>query len=155
MNSGFWLRLLVFGALCAMTAAIGGRFTARGLGGWYDGLVKPSWTPPGAAIGAVWSVLFALIAVASAIIWDRGRPTAYAVALGINLALNAGWSYLFFARRAPAAAFAELLVLELTCVALVVLAWPVSRLGAGLLVPYLAWVAFAGFLNWSIARSNP
>ncbi len=155
MNSGFWLRLLVFGALCAITAGIGGRFTARGLGAWYDGLVKPSWTPPGAAIGAVWSVLFALIAVASAIIWGHGRPTAYALALGINLALNAGWSYLFFARRAPAAALAELLVLELTCVVLVALAWHVSRLAAVLLLPYAAWVAFAGLLNGSIVRSNP
>ncbi|HTO76016.1 MAG TPA: TspO/MBR family protein [Thermoanaerobaculia bacterium] len=154
MTPGFGLRLLVFGALCAATAAIGGRFTTRGLGPWYDDLAKPSWTPSGAVIGGVWTLLFAMIAVASAIVWGCGRPLAYALALGVNLALNAGWSYLFFARRAPAAALPELVILELTCIALVLLAWPASRLAAGLLLPYVVWVAFAGFLNGRIVRLN-
>lgn len=154
MTHGFWLRLLAFGAVCAATAGIGGRFTARGLGPWYDGLAKPSWTPSGGVIGAVWTVLFVLIAVASALAWSRGRPFAYTLVLGVNLVLNAGWSYLFFARRAPAAALSELVVLELTCIALVLLAWPVSRLAAGLLIPYAVWVAFAGLLNGTIVKMN-
>jgi len=154
MTGGFWPRLLLFGLLCATTATIGARFTARGLGPWYDGLAKPSWTPPGSVIGAVWTVLFALIAVASALAAGRGRPPAYALTLVVNLALNAGWSYLFFARRAPAAALGLLVVLELTCVALVLLAWPASRLAAALLLPYAAWVAFAGLLNGSVVRMN-
>jgi len=152
---GFWPRLLVFGVLTATTAWIGGRFTARGLGPWYDGLAKPSWNPPGALIAAVWTVLFSLIAVSSAILWSRGRPVAYTLALGVNLALNVFWSYLFFARRSPSAALGELVLLELTCVALVLLAWPVSRAAAVLLLPYVAWVAFAGFLNGSIVKMNP
>ncbi|MGE5275782.1 MAG: TspO/MBR family protein [Acidobacteriota bacterium] len=155
MTAGFWPRLLLFGALCAATAGIGARFTARGLGPWYDGLAKPPWTPPGSVIGAVWTVLFALIAVASALAAGRGRPIAYVLALLVNLVLNAGWSYLFFARRAPEAALALLVVLELTCLLLVWLAWPASRLAAGLLVPYAAWVAFAGLLNGSVVRMNP
>ena len=154
MTPGFWPRLIVFAAVTAITAWIGGRFTARGLGPWYDGLPKPSWTPPGAAIAAVWTILFALIAVASAIVWSSRRPAAYTLALGLNLVLNVSWSYLFFARRAPSAALPELVMLEATCVALVLLAWPVSRLAAGLLLPYPIWVAFAGFLNWSIVKMN-
>ncbi len=152
--TGFWPRLLVFGALTAATAWIGGRFTARGLGAWYDGLAKPSWTPPGAAIGAVWTVLFALIAVASAILWSKGRPVAYTLTLGVNLALNVFWSYLFFAQRSPSAALGELVILGMTCVALVLLAWPVSRIAAALLLPYVVWVAFAGFLNGTIVKMN-
>ncbi len=155
MTPGFWPRLLVFGALCAAAAGIGGRFTAKGLGPWYDGLAKPSWTPPGSVIGAVWTVLFALIAIASALVWGKGRPLAYTLALGVNLALNVAWSYFFFARRDPSAALGELVILELTCVALVLLAWPVSRAAAALLLPYAAWVAFAGFLNWNVAKMNP
>jgi tryptophan-rich sensory protein len=154
VTAGFWPRLLLFGLLCAATAGIGARFTARGLGPWYDGLAKPSWTPPGSVIGAVWTVLFALIAIASALAAGRGRPLAYAAALVVNLSLNAGWSYLFFARRAPSAALALLVVLELTCLVLVALAWPASRLAAGLLLPYAAWVAFAGLLNGSVVRMN-
>jgi tryptophan-rich sensory protein len=155
MTPGFWPRLLVFGALCAVAAWIGGRFTAQGLGPWYDGLAKPSWTPPGPVIGAVWTTLFALIATASAIFWTRERAAAYALTLGVNLALNVAWSYFFFARRSPSAALGELVILELTCIALVLLAWPVSRLAAALLLPYPVWVAFAGFLNWNVVKMNP
>ena len=154
MTPGFWPRLLVFGALCAAAAWIGSRFTAQGLGPWYDGLAKPSWTPSGAVIGGVWTVLFALIAIASAIAWSKDRPLVYTLALGVNLALNVAWSYFFFVRRSPSAALGELVILELTCVALVLLAWPVSRLAAALLSPYAVWVAFAGFLNWNIAKMN-
>jgi tryptophan-rich sensory protein len=154
VTPGFWARLLLFGALCAAAAWTGGRFTARGLGAWYDGLTKPSWTPPGAVIGAVWTVLFALIAVASALAWQRERAASYTLLLGVNLTLNVAWSYLFFARRSPAAAMGELVLLELTCIGLVLFAWPLSRLAAALLAPYAVWVAFAGLLNWRIVKLN-
>ena len=125
-----------------------------GIGPWYDGLAKPSWTPPGAVIGAVWTVLYVLIAVASAIVWSRpaAAPGGYAALLVANLALNALWCYLFFAARRPAAALAEIVVLELTCLGLVLLAARTSPAAARLLAPYAAWVAFAGFLNWNIVK---
>jgi benzodiazapine receptor len=154
MSRDFLLRLLVFGVLSFAAAGLGSLFTARGLGAWYDGLAKPSWTPPGPVIGAVWTVLFALLAIASALVWKDGRPAGYTVILLANLVLNVLWSYLFFARRNPASAFKELFVLEASCLALIALAAPVSRAAAALLVPYAAWVAFAGFLNWTVVRMN-
>jgi tryptophan-rich sensory protein len=154
MSSDFLLALLVFGVVSFAAAGLGSLFTARGLGAWYDGLAKPSWTPPGPVIGAVWTVLFAFLAIASALVWKGGRPAGYAAVLLANLVLNVFWSYLFFARRNPAAAFKELLVLEASCLALAVLAAPVSLAAAALLVPYAAWVVFAGFLNWTIVRMN-
>jgi tryptophan-rich sensory protein len=154
MNRGFLLRFLAFGVLSLAAASLGGLFTARGLGAWYDGLAKPSWTPPGPVIGAVWTVLFALLAIASALVWKDGRTAGYTVVLLANLVLNVLWSYLFFARRNPAAALMELFALEASCLALIVLAAPVSRAAAALLVPYAAWVAFAGFLNWTVVRMN-
>ncbi len=146
--------LFLFGALVLVTAVAGGRFTARGIGPWYDGLAKPAWTPPGAVIGAVWTVLYVLIAVASALVWSKAPVGAgtYAVVLVVNLALNAGWCWLFFAARQPAAALAEIAVLELTCLALIALASRASTTAAWMLAPYAAWVLFAGFLNGSIVR---
>lgn len=154
MTAGFLLRVLVFGVLTFAAAFVGRVFTARGLGPWYDSLAKPAWTPPGAVIGAVWAVLFTLIALASALVWRAERPVGYTVALILNLTLNVLWSYLFFARRNPAAAFNELLVLELSSLALVAFAAPHSRAAALLLLPYPAWVAFAGILNRTIVRMN-
>lgn len=154
MSRSFGVGLALSGALVAVTALLGGRFTAMGIGPWYDGLAKPSWTPPGGLIGAIWTVLYVLIAAASAIVWSRSpaAPVGYAALLVANLVLNALWCYLFFAARRPDAALAEIVVLELTCLGLVLLASHASPAAAWLLAPYAAWVAFAGFLNWNIVK---
>jgi benzodiazapine receptor len=154
MSRSFGSGLALAGAAVLATALLGGRFTAMGIGPWYDALRKPAWTPPGTVIGAVWTVLYVGIALASALVWSRApaAPGAYAAVLLANLALNAGWCWLFFGLRRPDAALAEIVVLWLTCVALVVLAARVSTPAAALLVPYAAWVAFAGFLNWNVVK---
>ncbi len=152
MSRRFGTGLLLFGAMVAATGAVGGRFTAQGLGSWYDGLPKPSWTPPGSVIGMVWGVLYVLIAVASATVRSKAPARGFVALLVINLILNAGWCYVFFAARRPGAALAEIAVLELTCLGLVLLAARASRAAAWMLVPYAAWVAFAGALNASIVR---
>jgi tryptophan-rich sensory protein len=72
-----------------------------------------------------------------------------------QLVLNAVWTPLFFGLRRPDLAFYELLLLWLAILATIVAFLPISGLAAGLLVPYLAWVSFAGALNLSIVRLNP
>ena len=154
MSRSFGTGLALCGALVLAAAVAGGRWTAMGIGPWYDGLAKPSWTPPGSVIGAIWTVLYVLIAIASAIVWSRagdGRG-AYVALLVVNLALNAFWCYVFFAARRPPAAFFEIAILELTCLGLVFLASRTSSAAAWMLAPYAAWVAFAGLLNWNIVK---
>ena len=80
------------------------------------------------------------------------RPTF--VLFGSNLALNLAWSLIFFRGRSPLAAGVEIVALEGTTIALIIRAWPVSRLASLLLVPYALWVAFATALTWSIAARN-
>jgi len=156
VSRSFGAGLALAGAAVAVTAILGGRFTALGIGPWYDGLAKPGWTPPGSVIGAVWTVLYVLIACASALVWSKAGPAplAYAGVLLVNLALNAGWCFLFFAARRPGAALAEIAILWVSCVLLVVLASRFSVAGAWMLVPYAAWVAFAAFLNWNVVKLN-
>ena len=156
MSRSSGMGLIVCGALVLAAAVAGGRFTAMGIGPWYDGLAKPSWTPPGSVIGAIWTVLYVLIAVASAIVWTRSPapPGGYVALLVVNLVLNVLWCYFFFAARRPGTALVEIAVLELTCLGLVLLASRTSPAAAWMLAPYAAWVAFAGFLNWNIVRLN-
>lgn len=156
MSRSFGAALALAGGAVLVTAVLGGRFTAMGIGPWYDGLAKPSWTPPGSVIGSVWTVLYVLIALASALVASRSAepPRAYAAVLLANLVLNAGWCWLFFGIRRPDLGLAEIAVLWITCVALVVLAARVSAVAAAMLVPYAAWVAFAGFLNWNVVKLN-
>jgi benzodiazapine receptor len=145
----------ILGAVGA-TAAIGAMATAPALDTlWYRRLDKPRWQPPGPVFGPVWTIIYALIAASMLIVRARGdeqRPLF--VLFGTNLALNLAWTLIFFRGRSPLAAGVEILVLEGTTVALVVRAWPVSRLAGLLLLPYALWIAFATALNWAIWARN-
>jgi len=147
---------LIVGAVGA-TAGIGALATTPVLGsGWYRRLDKPSWQPPGPVFGPVWTVIYAMIAASMLLARGRGgeqqRPLF--VLFGTNLALNLAWTLIFFRGRSPLAAGVEIVVLESTTVALVVRAWPLSRLAALMLVPYAIWVAFATALTWAIWARN-
>ena len=147
---------LILGAVGA-TAGIGAAATTPVLESrWYRRLRKPPWQPPGPVFGPVWTVIYALIAASMLLVRRRGgdaqRPVF--VLFGTNLALNLAWTLIFFRGRSPLAAGVEIVVLEGTTVALVVRAWPVSRLASLLLVPYAVWVVFATALTWAIWAGN-
>ena len=83
---------------------------------------------------------------------EQQRPLF--VLFGTNLAFNLAWTLIFFRGCCPLAAGVEIVILESTTVALVVRAWPLSRLAAVALVPYAMWVAFATALTWAIWARN-
>ncbi|HYO18945.1 MAG TPA: TspO/MBR family protein [Dermatophilaceae bacterium] len=150
--------------LARTSAAVVATAVAGGLGTdvssrWYRTLDKPPWQPPGAAFGPAWTTLYALIALASARTLDRleepGERRTFATAFGVNLALNAGWNWLFFTARRPRWALAEILVLEASTLDLTRRAARTDSGAAVMLAPYAGWVAFATALNAAIARLNP
>jgi hypothetical protein len=83
---------------------------------------------------------------------DIGPALAF---FGAQLVLNALWSWLFFGWHRPDLAFLEVIVLWLTILGTVITFWRVSPAAGKLLLPYLAWVGFAGLLNWELWRLNP
>jgi len=127
----------------------GGIFTDTGA--WYQSLRKPFFTPPNWVIPVVWNILFLLIALSGGLMYFQPRRKRFFTVYGLNLILNFLWSLVFFGLRSPQWAFVELAGLWLSIAALIALAWRGSRLAAWLLVPYLAWVSFAGVLNLFIA----
>jgi tryptophan-rich sensory protein len=124
---------------------------------WYRDLERPSWQPPGAVFGPVWTVLYVLIAIAATLAYrDVGGPRRRLV-LGLfaaNLALNLAWTWIFFQGHAPTAAGVEILLLLGSIVGLIALVRPYNRAAALALAPYGAWVAFASALTWTIAARN-
>ena len=126
-------------------------------GGWYAGLLKPAWNPPGWLFGPVWTILYTLMAVAAWLIWKSGGWQVQKRPLGLYLvqwALNALWTPLFFGLQRPGLAFAEILALDIAVLATLVAFWHVRRVAGLLLVPYALWVAFATVLNFTIWRLN-
>jgi tryptophan-rich sensory protein len=144
-------------AAVAATAVVGGLGTDV-RSEWYDALDKPAWQPPGWAFPVAWTTLYALIADASGRVLDRApaqERAAFARALGVNLALNTGWTWLFFTAKRPRWALAEIVLLQASTLDLARRARRVDPAAHRLLAPYAGWVGFATALNASIARRNP
>jgi benzodiazapine receptor len=152
-----WLALLGFLALCFAVAAISGLVTAAAVEDWYRTIRKPEITPPDAAFGPTWAVLYTMMALAAWRVWlkagfARGRrPLAFFIA---QLALNFAWSILFFGLHLTGVALLDVIVLWFLILVTTALFWPVDRLAGLLLLPYLAWVGFAVVLNASIFILN-
>ena len=151
------LGLVAFIALCLGVSALGGWVTAGSVASWYPTLHKPAFNPPDWLFAPVWTVLYLMVAVAGWRVWRRrgfsgarGAMSAYA----LQLALNLGWSFVFFGGRMIGAALAEIVLLFVAIVVNEALFWRIERAAALLLVPYAAWVAFAAVLNAELWRLN-
>ncbi|MFP4224417.1 MAG: TspO/MBR family protein [Phycisphaeraceae bacterium] len=153
-SAGVLIGLLV---VCFAAAALGSLLTVQSVGTWYQQLARPTWTPPDWLFGPVWTLLYAMMAVAAWLVWRKagwsGSPWALGV-FGLQLVLNVAWSGIFFGLRLPGAALAELVALWAAILATAVLFARVSWPAAGLMIAYLLWVSFAGALNFAIWRMN-
>jgi len=128
------------------------------MNGWYATLVRPPLTPPDWVFGPVWSVLYAAIAASVFLyIWNTRFESPYRVYLLIafHLACNFAWTYLFFGMQSPGLALVDILLLDLSLIALVGVFWKAHRGASILLWPYLAWVLFATYLNAGFLLLNP
>lgn len=142
-------------AVAAIAGAIGA-IASVDAAAFYAGLARPAWAPPASVFGPVWSVLYALMGIASWLAWRSApRPAAALPLYALQLAVNALWSWLFFGWHLGAAAFVDAVLLLGLIVATMLAFRRASRTAAMLLLPYLAWVGFACALTWAVWRANP
>lgn len=140
-----------------------GSLSARAAGSaeanpWFMALVKPDIYPPGVVFGIVWTVLYVMMGIALALVWHaRGaRLRALAIVAFIaQLAANLAWSPLFFRYQRIEEAFWLIVAIFVLALATAACFATVRRMAAMLLLPYLAWLVFAGLLNWRIHELNP
>lgn len=170
-------------AVCELAGVAGAIFTAPSLSsGWYAELVKPTLNPPSWIFGPVWTMLYFLMGVALFLVWknewhvvrplmrpneqkpwnkwserfwvgDLQKENIIAV-FAVQLLLNTIWSPVFFGAHRPDLAFFILAALWCAIIYTIVNFYRVSRTAAWLLFPYLLWVTFAGYLNFSIWQLN-
>jgi benzodiazapine receptor len=126
-------------------------------GAWYVALEKPAWNPPSWVFAPVWTTLYVMMGVAAWLVWRRTGFRGGGIALtlfGVQLVLNALWSWIFFGAHLMLAALLEMLVLWAAIAATMRAFARHSRAAALLLAPYLAWVSFAAVLNFTLWRLN-
>jgi len=140
--------------VCELAGIVPSLLTADEVATWYTTIRTPAFTPPNWVFGPVWTTLYLLMGVSLYLVW-RGDDNRFALgAFAVQLGLNAAWTLVFFGMRWPAGGLAVIVALLAAIVATIAGAWRVDRRAALLLVPYLAWVAFATLLNLQIWRLN-
>ena len=163
VSSGFsWTRDVGLAAL-AITAvvaasALGQVATYPNLAPWYAGLIKPSFNPPNWVFGPVWATLYLMMAFA---LWrilrlsEASAERRWALSFFfVQLALNAAWSWMFFAANSPMLGLINIIPQILVIVATIVAFYRIDRMASWCLVPPAAWVSFASILNFAIWKLN-
>lgn len=151
-------KILVSVGASLFMGGIGSVFTAPAIPTWYATLVKPELSPPNWVFAPVWTVLYVLMGLAAYLVWRKGLKvkgvkTALFV-FCVQLVLNALWSVAFFGLQSPLIALGVITLLWLAIFETVFLFFSLSRTAAFLLIPYLLWVSFASYLNYSIWALN-
>lgn len=140
------------------SAAAIGAFASAQAGTFYRQLLRPAWAPPGWLFGPVWTGLYLLMAIAAWLVWRAHGWSGARKALSLfvlQLVVNALWTWLFFVWHQGAWAFAEILLLWVLIVGTIATFWPLHKIAALMLLPYLAWVSFATALTYAMWTLNP
>ena len=149
--------IIVSGGVAIVLLVVGGLMTP--IDAWYRDLRKPSWQPPNWAFGPAWTIILGLAAWSAAIAWDAASDQDarrdVAILFAVNAVCHLLWSPLFFRLRRPDWALIEVVFLWASLVALVIGLWPISPTASLMILPYLLWVSFASWLNFTITRLNP
>ncbi len=156
------IRLALSIIICLAAGVVGSASTMPAVATWYTTLAKPFFSPPNWLFGPVWTILYILMGVSLYIVWSKDRVSRVSKwkrkAIGLfalQLFLNALWSLLFFGLRSPALGFAGIAPLWISIAATMHLFRKIDRKAFWLLVPYILWVSFAAFLNFSVWMMNP
>ncbi|MDG2384829.1 MAG: tryptophan-rich sensory protein [Pirellulaceae bacterium] len=149
-----WGGLAVWLVICFSASAMGAIFP---VGDWYAQLNRPSFAPPNAIFGPVWTLLYLSMAISAWLVWQSGSRQETLLPLAIfmaQLALNAVWSWLFFGIHRMDWAFLDIILLLVAIGVTIVLFYRCHRMAGFLLIPYFCWVAFATALNFGFWRLN-
>ncbi len=142
-----------------LAGLIGSVFTTSSVTGWYSTIIRPELAPPNWIFGPVWTILFILMGIALFLVWKKEDSQKKKVKPALHLftaqlILNTLWSIIFFGFQSPGWALVEIAFLWLSILLTIIAFAPISRRAAWLLLPYLAWVSFASYLNYSIWMLN-
>ncbi len=125
---------------------------------WFQSLTKPAIFPPPQVFGIVWGILYVVIGLSLALIvsaWGAyGRGLAI-VLFALHFIGNLAWTPVFFGMQEMTWGLYILIYVAISLLAVIAVFWRVRRIAALMLLPYLAWVCFAGFLNYQFIAENP
>ena len=154
----FLRRAVITVPLILFLGSLSGKAAGSGeANGWFASLTRPEIYPPAWAFPVVWTILYILLGLALAMILyargAKGRALAFTL-FGAQMLMNLAWSPLFFAAHQLEASFWLIIAMLITASATAISFWPIRKMAAVLMLPYLAWISFAGLLNYQFWQLN-
>jgi translocator protein len=150
---------LVTVPLVLLLGTLSGRLAGSGEDNpWFAALAKPEAYPPGEVFGIAWTILYVMMGVALALVWNAKGAAHRRQAIGMfaaQLLANLAWSPLFFRFHRIEEAFWLIVAIFVLALLATLRFASIRRLAGWLMVPYLAWLCFAAVLNWRILELNP
>ncbi len=149
--------MLLGAIICFALGTASGLSTVSEIGSWYQTLNKPSWNPPSWIFGPMWTTLYIMIGCAIGRIWHLLPSTSRKSAIGLFIAqfvLNLAWSPVFFGLHQIGLALVIIIVLVIGIILTIKAFNQLDKTAALLMIPYLIWVSFATFLNYTIYTLN-
>ena len=154
-----WKKALITVPAIVIVGSLMGVVSNSGLeNGWYAGLDRPAFQPPGWAFGVVWTTLYTMIGIALATILDEPPSKLRSVALTlffVQLALNFAWSPIFFGGQMIDIALVTILVMLLLATVTANMFRRIRPVAGWLMLPYLLWLCLATALNYETGKLNP
>ena len=155
----WWRIALIAVPLIVVAGSASGLLSSSGNeNAWYAALARPSFQPPGWAFGVVWTIIYALMGIALALVaaaLASPRRTRGLWLFAIQLALNFAWSPVFFGQGMIDAGFLIIAAMDVAVTMTIIIFWRIRPLAGALLIPYLAWLCVATALNHETGRLNP
>ncbi|HKY73775.1 MAG TPA: TspO/MBR family protein [Patescibacteria group bacterium] len=156
-RSAHLTKLVFFIFLAEFVGVVGSLFTLPVIPTWYASLNKPFFTPPTWLFGPVWVALYALMGIASFMIWEKKKSKIRSeglVLFFVQLILTAQWSIVFFGLQSPLAGMTNIIAIWCLVLATILKFFQLEKRAAYLLFPYYLWVSFATVLNVAIVLLN-
>lgn len=150
-------KLIVSISIPLLAGFLGSFFTSSAVNDWYLVINKPTWNPPSWVFAPVWTTLFIMMGLALYLVWNSKKSKSVRSALNIfavQMVLNILWSVFFFGLGNFWLAFAEIVVLWFMILFTIISFSKINKIAGWLLIPYIAWVSFASYLNFVIASLN-
>ncbi len=152
------LKLIISISICETVGILSALLSINSHNTWFNKLAKPSWNPPAYLFGPVWALLYLFMGIALWLIWKSDAPylkkTNAICVFFFQLFFNFCWSILFFRFHSPLLALINILIMIVTIVATIFSFAAINKKASWLLLPYIMWVGFATFLNFTIWVMN-
>ena len=157
MKTRNWKHYLPWILFTEAVGALSGWFARDGIQRFSETALQPKLTPPAVLFPIVWSLLYGLMGISAAKIYEQPASRLRSAGLNlfiIQLVVNFFWSPIFFQTQAYGFSLIWLLILWILVFCMIVTFYKTDKTAALLQIPYLLWLTFADYLNWAVWKLN-